>query len=290
MSVRWSVPIILARYSEIGLKSTPVRVRFENRLRDNIISMLALDRIEALVTKKDARFYVETEHIDEAVSSMKRVFGISSLSIAEVCSSELEVICSAAAEYSLSRLGSGQSFAVKARREGDHDYTSLDVGREAGSAIFLANESKGVKVNLTDPDVVFYVEVRNNKAFVFGSYIRCHGGLPVGTQGKVIAYVGNDRDILSAWLMMKRGCKVIISGDKQPLLERYDPEVKYGSDLSPEVSGVVRGTSFSELKDLSPSDIRVPAFFPTVGMSDSEVNEFLNSIKKEVVIPSGRTE
>jgi thiamine biosynthesis protein ThiI len=272
------VPIILARYSEIGLKSTPVRIKFENRLRDNIISMLAGDRVEAFVTKKDARFYIEAEDIDAAVSSVRRVFGISSLSVAEVCSSEMDDICSTAAEYSLGRLKEGESFAVRARREGSHRYTSMDVGREAGSAIFLANESKGIKVDLTDPDVIFYVEVRNNTAFVFGSYVKCHGGLPIGTQGKVIAEVHSDRDILSAWLMMKRGCKAIIKGDRQPLLERYDPDIKYGAEMHTDILGVVKGTSLAELEEVSVSEFDVPLFFPTVGMSDEEVSSMLRMI------------
>ncbi|MDR2698143.1 MAG: hypothetical protein LBB30_00475, partial [Candidatus Methanoplasma sp.] len=106
------MPIILARYSEIGLKSTPVRVKFENRLRDNIISMLAGDRVEALVTRKDSRFYIESEDIPAAVLSTKRVFGISSLSVADVCSSDMEDIKTTAAEYSLNRLKEGESFAV----------------------------------------------------------------------------------------------------------------------------------------------------------------------------------
>ena len=278
------MPTILARYSEIGLKSTPVRVRFENRLRDNIITMLAADRIEALVTRKDARFYIETEDIDGAAAAMKRVFGIASFSITEVCSSDLGAICSVAAEYSMGRLKEGDTFAVKARREGSHNYTSVDVGREAGSAIFIANESKGVKVNLTNPAVTFYIEVRNNKAFVFGSSIRCHGGLPIGTQGKVLADVRSERDLISAWLMMKRGCKVIVRGEKQPLLERYDPELKYGEEVSPEILGIVSGAALSELEGLM-SDPDIPIFFPTVGMSDGEVSSLLKTIKEEVAPP-----
>ena len=281
------MPIILARYSEIGLKSTPVRVRFENRLRDNIITMLAADRVEALVTKKDARFYIESENIGAAASSLKRVFGIASFSVAEVCSSEMEDICSSSAEYSLSRLKEGNTFAVKARREGNHRYTSVDVGREAGSAIFLANEDKGVKVDLTNPDVIFYVEVRNNKAFIFGSSVRCHGGLPIGTQGKVMAEVRSNRDTISAWLMMKRGCKVIIRGERQPLLERYDPELKYGDEISPEILGIVRGTTLPEVDGRSASEFDVPMFFPTIGMSDGEVSSLLEIIKGETAPPAG---
>jgi len=279
------VNIILARYAEIGLKSTPVRVRFENRLRDNIMSMLASDKIEALVTKKDSRFYIQSDRLEDAILSLKKVFGIASLSIAEVCTSEMEDICSTAARYSLSRLKNNDSFAVKARREGNHKYSSLDVGREAGSAIFLANESKGVKVNLTDPDVVFYVEVRNNKAYVFDSSVKGHAGLPIGTQGKVYAEIRNDRDVLSAWLMMKRGCKVIVNSEKQPLLERYDPDLKYGDAISQEVLGIVKGSSLSELDEQNVSEYPIPLYFPTIGMSDDEVSLMLKTIKEEAFRP-----
>ncbi|MDR3074673.1 MAG: THUMP domain-containing protein [Candidatus Methanoplasma sp.] len=277
------MPIIFARYSEIGLKSTPVRLKFENRLRDNMISMLASDRVEALITKKDARFYIETADIAAAISSLRRVFGISSLSVAEVCTSEMEDICSTMAEYSLGRLKEGESFAVKARREGNQNYKSMDVAREAGSAIFLMNESKGVKVDLTNPDVVFFIEVRGGKAFIFGSYVRCHGGLPVGTQGKVIAEVRNEKDIVSAWLMMKRGCKLFVKGEKQPLLERYDPELKYGGEVSPDILGIVRSTSFSEFDRSAISGCELPVFFPNIGMNDEEIASILNMIKNESV-------
>ncbi|MCL2148924.1 MAG: THUMP domain-containing protein [Methanomassiliicoccaceae archaeon] len=278
---------ILARYSEIGLKSTPVRMKFENRLRDNMIAMLAADRVEALVTKRDARFYIESEDTDAAVAAVRRVFGISSLSVAEVCTSDLGEICSRAAEYSMSRLRAGESFAVKARREGSHGYTSLDAGREVGSAIFLANEDKGVRVDLSDPDVTFFLEVRNNLAFIFGSYVRCHGGLPLGSQGRVLAEVCDDRGVLSAWLMMKRGCKAIVKGERQPLLERYDPEMKYGGELSPDILGVVTGASLRDLEGMPVPGHGLPVYFPTVGMSDSEVSSMLEKIKGESA-PPGR--
>ena len=276
--------IILARYSEIGLKSTPVRVKFENRLRDNIMSMLASERLEALVTKRDARFFIESSDPDIAAMAVRRVFGIASMSIAEVCTSDMEDICDTAAEYSKSRIQQGQSFAVKARREGtNHPFTSVDIGREAGSAIYLANEHKGIRVDLTRPDVIFYVEVRNNKAFIFDSYIKCHAGLPVGTQGKVVAEISSDRDIISAWLMMKRGCKIFIKGERQPILEKYDPELKYvlEGNVPSEVLGIVMGTSFQELQDMAMPDTDLPVYFPTIAMTDDDISSILKTIKEE---------
>ena len=273
--------ILLVRYSEIGLKSAPVRRRFENQLKDNMLSMLMEDGVEALVTKNGARYYVEATDPDAAVASLRRVFGVGSISVAEECdSSRIEDICSKAAEYSRSRISAGQSFAVKARREGSQGYTSMDVGREAGSAIFIANEDRGVKVDLTDPDVVFYVEVRENRAFVFGEYIRCHAGLPVGSQGKVIAEVCDERGMVAAWLMMKRGCRVIAHGDDEliALLRRYDPLLKVG-DGNPQALGYVLGTSLDGLDGVDVSSYDAPVYFPTIGMSDDEVSELAEVIR-----------
>lgn len=273
--------VLLVRYSEIGLKSAPVRRRFENQLKDNMLSMLMEDGVEALVTKNGARYYVEATNPDAAVASLRRVFGVGSISVAEECdSSRMEDICSKAAKYSRSRISAGQSFAVKARREGSQGYTSMDVGREAGSAIFIANEDRGVRVDLTDPDVVFYVEVRENRAFVFGEYIRCHAGLPVGSQGKVIAEVGDERGMVAAWLMMKRGCRVIAHGDADliALLRRYDPLLKVG-DGNPQALGYVLGTSLDGLDAVDVSSYDVPVYFPTIGMSDDEVSELAGVIR-----------
>ena len=272
--------MLLVRYSEIGLKSAPVRRRFENQLKDNILTMLMEDGVEALVSKNGARFYIEASDEERVVSSVRRVFGIASVSVAEECaSSRMEDICAKAAEYSLPRLTDGQSFAVKARREGSHGYTSMDVGREVGSAIFLANEHKGVRVDLTDPDVVFYVEVRENRAFVFGDYVRCHAGLPVGSQGKVIARVDDDRGLVSAWLMMKRGCRLTVCGSGDlDLLRRYDPLIKMG-ESNPNALGYVLGTSLDELGSVDVTRYNVPVFFPTMGMTDEEVSDIAGTIR-----------
>lgn len=273
--------ILLVRYSEIGLKSAPVRRRFENQLKDNMLNMLMEDGVEALVTKRGARYYVEATDIDAAVGSIRKVFGVASISVAEVCGSSMEEMCSTAAEYSKGRISPGQSFAVKARREGSQGYTSMDVGREVGSAIFIANEDKGVRVDLTDPEVVFFVEVRDNQAYIFQDYLRCHAGLPVGSQGKVVAFAEDDRGLVSAWLMMKRGCRVLLRGDEYlEVLRRYDPMMRaIGPDGGRNALGYVLGTDLDGLGSVNVSEYDQPVFFPTVGMSDDEVSELADMIR-----------
>lgn len=277
--------ILLLRYSEIGLKGISVRNRWENRLKDNILQMLAADGVEALVTRGQARFYVEATDLDAAIRSIRKVFGVGSISIAETCSNDIETICSTVAEYSKSRMVKGKTFAVKARREGSQKYTSMDLAKSCGDAIWNANLDKDPKVNLKDPDIVFWVESRPRDAFIFQDYIYCHAGLPMGTQGHVLAYVDSDRGVLSALLMMKRGCKVIVRGEYGlDILREYDPNLKVVDDnyiTAGRVLGFVKGYGLDDIEDYDPSEFDLPVFFPTVGMSDSEVEERMEIYRKE---------
>ena len=276
--------ILLIRYAEIGLKTSHVRARFENRMKDNLIQMLASDGVEALVEKGEARFYITTDDIPAAIASVRKVFGVASISVAETCEPDMESICACAAEYSKSRMVKGKSYAVKARRAGNQKFTSMDVGRTVGDAIWNANLDKDPRVDLTNPDVVFYVEVRPRCAYVFDSYIECHAGLPVGTQGHVLAEVDDDRGILSAWLMMKRGCKVYVRGTADvSILRAYDPFLKVLSEGETAYKnlGYVLGLSAEDIPSFDQSAYDLPVYFPTVGMTDGEVEERLGAIRLE---------
>lgn len=279
--------LLLVRYCEIGLKSTPVRRRFESILKDNMLTMLAADGVEAIITYADARFFIETDDIVRCVESVKKVFGIASLSVAEECTSDMEDICASAAKYSEGRISEGQSFAVKARREGNHPYTSMDAGREAGSAIFIKNESLNVKVDLTDPDKLFYIEVRNSKAYIFDSYVQCPGGLPLGSQGRVFADISDERGMVSAWMMMKRGCRTMVRGDYGlDILKSYDPTLRSVTDEEiesgniKEMLGMVLGTSLEGLNSVDVSRYDVPVYFPTIGMTDDDVHSMFLKISE----------
>lgn len=274
---------ILVRYCEIGLKSTPVRRRFESQLRENILSMFARDRVEALMTFGDARIFFETDDPDRCITSLRRVFGIASVSVVVPCTSDLGDICRTAAEFSRGRIGEGQTFAVRARREGTHPYTSQMVGREAGSAIYVENEHLGISVNLNTPDKTFYIEIRNNRGYVFDEYILCPGGLPMGTQGRVLARIDDERSILSAWMMMKRGCRVWVDSDDETL-SMYDPALRVidpmeeGGHVGKEIMGHVIGMSIDGF-DGSVLMGCVPVFTPTIGMTDDEIHRMMKNIR-----------
>ena len=63
-----------------------------------------------------------------------------------------------------------QSFAVRAERVGQHDFTSMDVAAQVGQGIIDSYKSSAgvrLKVNLDEPDVEFYAFVRDDE-FLLG--------------------------------------------------------------------------------------------------------------------------
>jgi thiamine biosynthesis protein ThiI len=250
---------------------------------------LAKAGVEALVRSEQGRVFIETDKEREAVRAISRVFGVASLSVVMKTGSDMESMGKVAAELSRPILRERQSFAVKARRVGDHAYTSMDVGREVGSAIFLANEEKNVRVDLTSPDVVFYVEVRGKVAYVFSTYIPGPGGLPLATQGRALALVEEEKDALAAWLIMKRGCRVIAVARSEnhgvEVLRSWDPELKVvapgeWSVLVKEnrALAVVFGYTAENIESIRDVALPVPAFYPLVGMREDEIRERLEHI------------
>ncbi len=62
------------------------------------------------------------------------------------------------------------TFAIRGERSGEHEFTSMDIGKPAGQAVIdRIKEVRGYrqKVNLDDPDVIFRVIVEDNKCSVY---------------------------------------------------------------------------------------------------------------------------
>lgn len=198
--------IVLVRYDELALKSKKVRLRYEHILVNNIRSMLDADGCTySKVSREWGRIFIHTSDT-RAVKSAVKVFGVVSASPAYICEPTIESVAKLCAQ--VGKVQEGQSFAIRARRTGSHDFTSHDIAVACGDAVLKAN--KNTRVNLSKPDVEIFVEVRQNTAYVFTEYIKGVGGLPLGSQGKMIALISGGIDSpVAAWLMMKRGCEII---------------------------------------------------------------------------------
>ncbi|MCD6573989.1 MAG: hypothetical protein J7K95_07860 [Thermoplasmata archaeon] len=190
------------RYSEIGLKSTRVRMQWENFLINDIKKACNFYGIDASIKKIDGRIVIEGDKFIEEI--LKEVGGIRSFSPVILTSVDLNEIVEKVREYS-SFIKENESFALRVRKAGEHEYSSRDVAVIAGEAV--RNERKA-KVNLDEPEHEIFIEIRHSHAFIFKEITDGIGGLPYGSQGKVISFVEDMQDIKAAWLMVRRGCYV----------------------------------------------------------------------------------
>ena len=199
--------VIIARYGEIGLKSPKIRSRFERKLVKNIKATF-----ECEVERNQGRIYIFPQDFDEGIEKLNRVFGVVSYSPATSTDSTYDGIDETLTAYTEELISEGildedTKFAIKCRRVGNHDYTSQEMAAHCGGvvrSVVLA------PVDLTNPDLTIFVEIRENKAFIYHEKIRGPGGLPLGTQGRVIVLLSSGIDSpVAAYLMMKRGCEVV---------------------------------------------------------------------------------
>jgi len=277
--------LILVRYGELGLKSHPVRKKFERTLRNSIERAFMDARIEAAVRMENGRFFIGANEPEKAMKILSRTFGIVSISPVWTTSSEIGEITSLAAELWGGTLEQGQSFAVRARRSGGHPYTSMELAREVGSAIWEANKAANPSVNLKNPDVEFFVEVRDRSAYLFMDVMPGPGGLPIGTQGVVAACLRTEEDAVAAWLMMKRGCYLDVCGEKRFIdaLRLWDSGIhEIEADTLEELLGTSRADGLvvgETLENFGGLVLDIPVFYPLIGLGRDDVEK----LKKRVL-------
>lgn len=194
---------VIVRYGEIALKSEPVRRRFERRLIENI--KLSLKGLDYKLRREWGRIFTDTRRPNGVIERLAKTPGIVSLSPSLRTNATIDSITSAVVREAKKILSPGMTFAIRTSRVGEHPFSSRDVNVSAGSAVLA--EVKGVRVNLSTPKRKIFVNVRGEDAYVFTEIVDGVGGLPVGTQGSVVAlFSGSLNSSVSSYLMMKRGC------------------------------------------------------------------------------------
>ncbi len=206
------VDVIIVRYGELALKSTGVRNWYEKVLVKNIAAMLASRDIEfSQIRREWGRIFIETtDH--RAARAAADVFGVVSASPAVTAEPDLESAAGVCAALGAGLILEGESFAIRARRSGNHPFTSADVGKTCGDAVWTALEKEGKtpRVDLTSPNKEILVEMRQKLAYIYLETFPGVGGLPLGTQGSMVVLMSGGIDSpVAAWLLMKRGVMII---------------------------------------------------------------------------------
>ena len=178
----------LCKYAEIGIKGKN-RYKFENVLCEQIRRRLAKIDGEFTVVREQGRIFVEADgdyDFEDAIDAMSHVFGVSGISPVDVIEEkDWDKLTVCVGDFVEHQYGSKPfTFKVKCRRSDKHyPLTSPEVCVEMGS--YLLDRFENVKVDVHDPDVYIWVEIRD-KAYVYSKVYTGACGMPLGTNGRAM--------------------------------------------------------------------------------------------------------
>lgn len=198
---------VLVRMSgEIAIKSTNVSRWFQTTLVDNLKEALRRADIAAEVKWEWNRCLVTLpDDAPHGLDVIKSVFGVHSLStIDRICASDFETILRAGEELYADKV-KGKTFAVRTHRgKTIHTFNSMDVNQNLGARL----KACGGIVNLTQPEILVQVDVRENETYIFSGNTRGVGGLPLRTGGSALCLLSGGFDsAVAAWSLMRRGVR-----------------------------------------------------------------------------------
>lgn len=203
--------IVLIKNGELVLKGLN-RCTFEDILIKNMRK--ALKNIgQFKFTKSQSTIMVEPLDdgidLDDAVESLKKVFGIAALSRAAIAEKDMESIASITLEYLAEELEYARTFKVEAKRsDKKFPLKSPEICRELGGIIL--SQFHHLKVDVHNPDVTVTVEIRDHYAFIRGNNIKGAGGMPVGTSGRAATLISGGIDSpVASYMMAKRGVELV---------------------------------------------------------------------------------
>lgn len=202
--------IVMLKYGEIILKGQN-RYRFEEILIKNIKNALkSFGRIKVFSAQSTVYvdFLDDETDISSAVDSLKKVFGVSSLTRAYRASYDFDEAKAEAAEYLKFELMKAKTFKVAAKRaDKRYPFNSMQIGAFMGE--YLLQRFKNLSVDLHNPDIIVYVEVREGHLYIHSTPEKGAGGLPVGSSGHGLLMLSGGIDSpVAGYKMAKRGMRI----------------------------------------------------------------------------------
>ena len=199
--------MILLKLGELVLKGLNRR-SFEDKLQANIHRRLHQFGQFKVYTRQSTT-YVEPMNdecdMDGAYEAMKTVFGVVGLSRARACDKDKDAILAACKDYLDDQLSSARTFKVETKRaDKTFPMTSIQLSQYVGGELHEAYDN--LQVDVRNPELTVYVEIRDYAAFVHADPEPGAGGLPVGINGRAVSLLSGGIDSpVSSYMIAKRG-------------------------------------------------------------------------------------
>ncbi len=203
--------IFIVRSGEAALKGQN-KPYFEKMLAERIRKLLRkFNGVE--VRRMGGLIFVRSDKEilkDDILKELSKVFGIASISPAVEVACDMDEIAKAAVAYmnELIEEKGIRTFKVEAKRaDKNFPVQSPEIARQIGAAILKG--CKVLAVDVHNPEVSLFIDVRSDITYIYQQKISGHGGLPLGTNGKgMILLSGGIDSPVAAWMMAKRGMTI----------------------------------------------------------------------------------
>jgi thiamine biosynthesis protein ThiI len=206
-----AMQFIVKFFPEITIKSKPVRRQFVSQLTSNLRRILKQIEPGVAVQRDWDKLVVTCPSEDEQLrlqisDALSRIPGIAwFLDVLEYPLGDLDDIFQRTLPVYASRL-QGKMFAVRCKRVGKHDFRSIDVERFVGGGLNQHTDARGV--DLTRPDVVVHLEIRDDTLYVVNERHQGLGGFPLGSLDPVLSLMSGGFDsTVASYLTMRRGMR-----------------------------------------------------------------------------------
>lgn len=202
--------IILCKYGEIALKGLN-KSSFESTLVKNVKRRLRrFGKFD--YWRSQSTLYIspleERIDMDEVLEAVGKIFGIVKMYKALEVEKSMEAILGDTLDYLADALEDAQTFKVEAKRaDKKFPHKSPEICAELGHVIL--EKFPHLSVDVHEPDVTVFVEIREKHAFVNAMKFDGAGGLPIGTSGGGMLLLSGGIDSpVAGYMLAKRGMQI----------------------------------------------------------------------------------
>ncbi|MDD5922392.1 MAG: tRNA 4-thiouridine(8) synthase ThiI [Eubacteriales bacterium] len=179
---------------------------FKKQAEENGWSPVSVRRNEGLIFVRAPKEIPE----EKVLRQVSRVFGVSSVSPSVESKSDLDAIGECAVSFMMKQIEERgiKTFKVEAKRaDKSFPVKSPDIARIIGGKVLKG--CKVLKVDVHNPDVKLFVDLRRDETFLYDRKVSGMGGLPLGTNGRGLSlFSGGIDSPVATWMMAKRGMVV----------------------------------------------------------------------------------
>ena len=199
--------MILCKLGEVVLKGLNRR-SFEDKLIGNLRRRTAKCG-NFRIYSKQSTIYVEPVNdesdLTAAYAACKQVFGVIAVSRALPCEKDVQAIIRTAKDYLAPEFARAKDFKVESKRaDKTFPLTSIQLSQQVGGALHQAFPR--CAVNVHDPELTVFIELRDDAAYVHGPAEAGAGGLPIGMGGSAVSLLSGGIDSpVASYMMAKRG-------------------------------------------------------------------------------------